>query len=349
MRRVRKRPAFGIVGVPAETAIAPDGAAGYGFLPRERLRTDRAGHDPALDASADAARRGDWRAVAAALSPASGDADRYHRTLCDVAELAVEDDAWLNAWLDAAPEDPGAWSVHAQAMTRLAWRLRSAAPAPDVRPEQWAGFHRVLRQSPAACARATTLAPDLATPWIVLMSCAQGLDWGHDRFRQIWAEVLARAPHSVAAHQRALYYWLPRWQGSAELAAAFVAETLARARPGTLLTGVQLEYLLLERVPGTDAEASAYYRGPEVAAALDAAVADLAAAPLDHPYRIHHRHWLSYFLTKAGRYGAAVEEFRAIDGYAGTRPWEWFADPAGMFSATRAEAVLGWQGTARVS
>jgi hypothetical protein len=153
----------------------------------------------------------------------------------------------------------------------------------------------------------------------------------------------------VAAHQRALYYWLPRWQGSAELAAAFVAGTLARARPGSLLTGVRLEYLFLERIPGTDPDRSAYHRGRELAEALDAAVADLAAAPPDHPYGIHHRHWLAYFLTRAGRYAEAVEAFRAIDGYAGARPWELFADPAGTFSAVRAEAVLGWQGAARVS
>jgi hypothetical protein len=353
MRRGAKQPAFGIVGAPVETAVTPDGvrqafdAAAHGFVPRERLRTDRAGHDPALDASADAAQRGDWHAVAAALPPASADPDRYHQMLSGVAELAVADDAWLNAWLDAAPEDANAWSAHAQAMVRLAWRLRTTAPAPEVLREQWAGFHRVLGQAPTACERAATLAPELATPWIVLMSCARGLGWDHDRFRELWAEVGARAPHSVAAHQAALHYWLPRWQGSAELAAAFVSDTLTRATPGCLLTGVRLEYLFLARTPGTDAERSAFHRGPELAGALDAALADLAAAPPDHPYRIHHRHWLAYLLTKAGRHAEAVEEFRAIDGYAGAPPWELFADPAVAFSTTRAEAVLGWPGASR--
>lgn len=197
-------------------------------------------------------------------------------------------------------------------------------------PEQRAGFRRVLRQAPAACERAAALAPESATPWIVPMACAQGLGWAHERFRDIWAKAGARAPHSVAAHQRALYYWLPRWQGSAELAAGFVADTLARAVPGRLLTGVQLEYLFLEQI-----------RGPQVAAALDAALADLAAAPPDHPYRIHHQHWLAYLLTKAGRHSEAVTAFRAVDGYAGARPWDLYADPAGTFAATRDEALRG--------
>jgi hypothetical protein len=153
----------------------------------------------------------------------------------------------------------------------------------------------------------------------------------------------------VAAHLTALNYWLPRWQGSAELAATFVADTLARATPGSLLTGVQLEYLFLERVPGADGQRSGYYRGPELAEALDAAVADLAAAPIDHPYRTRHQHWLAYFLTKAGRYAEAVAEFRAVDGYAGAWPWDLFNDPALTFSAVRGEAALGWQGAAQPS
>jgi hypothetical protein len=229
-------------------------------------------------------------------------------------------------------------------MVSLAWELRTSAPAGDVRPEQWAGFHRVLRQVPAACERAIALAPQLALPWMVLMPCAQGLGWDHDRFRGIWAEICARAPESVPAHQRALSYWLPRWRGSDELAAGFVAETLARARPGSLLTGVRLEYLFLERLRGSAEERKAYLRGPEVAEALDLALADLAAAPLDHPYRPHHTHWVAYYLTKAGRHAEAVEAFRAVDGYVGTRPWRLFANPAAVYASVRAEALLGWQG-----
>ena len=327
----RRQPAFGIVGAPVESADA----AAHGFVPRDRLRLDSDGPDPALDACTEAARRGDWRSVAAALPPVGGDPDRYHRMVCGVAELAVNDDAWLTAWLDGAPDDPGAWSVHARAMVRLAWQLRSGALAKDLLPEQWAGFHRVLGQAPAACARATSLAADLATPWIELLACARGLSWDHDRFRDTWAQVVARAPRSVPAHITALQYWLPRWSGSTELAEGFVADTLARATPGTLLTGVRLEYLFQERGPS--------FPGGELAEAIDAALADLAAAPADHPYRTRHRHWLAYFLTKAGRYAEAVEQFRAVDGYVGARPWDVYGDPAGVFSTTRAEALLGWQ------
>jgi hypothetical protein len=330
---VKKKPAFGIVDAP-RAPVPADGTAALGFVPRERIRTDRVGDDLMLDAAADAARRGDWRAVAAVLPPADADPDRYFRALSGIADLAVYDDTWLNAWLDATPDDPGAWCVYAQAMVRVAWELRTSASASEVLPEQWAGFRRVLGQVPAACERATALAPDSAAPWTVLMSCAQGQSWEHDRFRELWGEVVKRAPYSVAAHRRALQYWLPRWRGSDELASAYVAETIARAEPGRLLTGVRLEYLVMERTGD-------FHRSAEVAQAVDAALADLTAAPADHPYGRPHRHWLAYLLTKAGRYAEAVEQFRAVDGYAGAWPWELFADPAGTFAKTRAEAVHG--------
>lgn len=347
--RKTSRPAFGIVGAPTGSAAAPSGerqtvdVTAYGLVPRERLRTDRSGPDAVVDATVDAARRGDWHEVAGILAPLQADPDRYHRVCTSVAEVAVQDDAWLCTWLDAAPGDAGAWCVHAVAMVQLAWRLRTGVAAKDVLPGQWAGFSRVLRQAPAACERAAALAPHVATPWITLMSCAQGLGFDHRRFREIWAEVVKRAPSSVAAHRRALQYWLPRWQGSDDLAAGFVTETLARATPGRLLTGVLLEYLFLERAPAGATERTAYLQGPEVAEAIDAARADLAAAPADHPYRAQHRHWLAYLLTTAGRYAEAVEEFRAVDGYAGAWPWQLYADPAATFATTRAEALLGWQ------
>jgi hypothetical protein len=345
--RGTKRPAFGIVGQPVESASASGGTrqafdpVAYGFIPREQLRTDRP--DASMDSLIEASRRGDWPAIAAALAGLAADPDRHWRGVAAVADAASNDDGWLNAWLDTTPQDPHAWCVHAQAMVRLAWELRTGKPAREVKREQWIGFHRVLGQVPAACERAAALGPELAAPWIALMPAAQGLSWDNDRFREIWAEAVTRGPRSIPVHRAGLAYWLPRWQGSAELVAAFVADTLSRATPGSLLTLIRLEYLFLERVPGRDPQRSAYLHGTELGEALDTALADLAAGPADHPFGAHHRHWLAYFLTKAGRYREAVRHFRAVDGCLGARPWELHADPAGTYAATRAEAVLGEQ------
>jgi hypothetical protein len=343
--RASNRPAFGIVASPAvavPASVAAEEVTEAGFVPRPQFRTDLDSRTepPALTTCREAARHGDWATVAAHLPPVDADPDVLHHAIVTVAEFAVRDDTWLNAWLDGTPRDARAWCVHAEAMVRLAWELRSSGAAGTVSREQWIGFGRVLGQVPDACARTTTLAPGLASPWLTLITAAKGLGWNHDRFRQeVWAPVLSRAPRSVPAHVNALSYWLPRWQGSTELATAFLAETDSRATPGSLLTMVRLAYLFQERVPGKDS--APFYRGTELGGELDSALADLAAASPYHPYRAQMQHWLAYFLTRAGRYAEAVEQFRAIDGCIGARPWDWLADQAGSFAKLRSEAIRG--------
>jgi hypothetical protein len=348
----RAKPAAGVPGTPVPGNYAPGTAAApaagetvdvtaYGLTPQERLRTDLAGPDPVAESAKAAAGRGDWRAVSAAMRPLQMFPVLYQKVCAAAAEVAAEDEAWLYAWLDAAPDDADAWSVHAAALVSLAWKLRTSSAAKDVLPGQWAGFKRVLGQAPAACERATALAPHLAAPWIALMTCARGLGYEHDRFREIYAEAYRRAPSSLSVLRGGLMYWLPRWQGSDELAAQFVDESLARAVPGQLLTQLRLEYIYLERLPKDARERAAYCQGQEVGAALGQALDDLAAAPQDSPYLAPQRHWLAYYLTKAGRYHEAVQQFRAVDGYAFASPWTFFKLPAATFSATRAEALLG--------
>jgi tetratricopeptide (TPR) repeat protein len=114
-------------------------------------------------------------------------------------------------------------------------------------------------------------------------------------------------------------------------------------RKAARFSDLSLRYLYLERTPAGATERAAYLRRLEIAEAIDEARADLAAAPGDHPNRAEHRHLLAYALTKAGRYAEAVQEFQAVDGYAGAWPWQLHTDPAASFAATRAEALLGWQ------
>ena len=346
------RPAFGVVdgatGVPAPAAKPATPAetvdvTAYGLTPRAQLRTDAGNPDPAAEAAKAAAQRGDWRAVSAAMQPLQMDPNRYQQVCVAAAGVAENDEAWLFAWLDAAPSDADAWNVHAASLVTLAWKLRTSAAAKDVLPGQWIGFKRVLEQAPAACERAAELAPHLATPWISLMSCAQGLSYDHARFREIYAEGYRRAPSSLSVHRRGLQYWLPRWRGSDELAAQFVEKSLARAVPGQLLTQLRLEYLYFERLPKGTSERAAFFKGPEAAAALQESLADLAAARQDNPYLGAQQHWLAYFLTKAGRYPEAAAMFQAVDGYAGAWPWQLFNDPAATFAAVRAEALIGWE------
>lgn len=346
-------PAFGVVGVAAERSAAPGAVpraesrtvdvTAYGLTPGYLLRVDLDGPGSAAEPAQDAALRGDWTGVKSVLRSLEAHPLRYEQALAAAADVAAQQESWLYAWLDAAPGDAGAWGVHAQAIVVLAWALRTGAGGKDLLPAQEVGFLRVLNQAPAACERATALAPQLTAPWIALMSCALGLGYEPDRFRAIYAEAAGRAPSSLSVHRRGLLYWLQHCRGNGELAARFVADTLACAVPGQLLTQLRLEYLYLERAPRDAAAGATFYAGPEAGAALQQALADLAAAPADHPYLAAQRHWLAYFLTKADRFAEAMAQFKAVDGYARALPWLLFRDPAATFSATRAEALLGWQ------
>jgi hypothetical protein len=53
------------------------------------------------------------------------------------------------------------------------------------------------------------------------------------------------------------------------------------------------------------------------------------------------RHLLAAFLLRAERFQEAVEQFRAVDGYAGAAPWSYDADPAAAYAAQRARALAG--------
>ncbi|WP_030856164.1 hypothetical protein [Streptomyces sp. NRRL S-37] len=63
---------------------------------------------------------------------------------------------------------------------------------------------------------------------------------------------------------------------------------------------------------------------------VDAAPADVAAAPSDHPGAASVRHLPAYFLTRQGRHEAALLQFRLVDGYVDALPWRYWEDPAAV-------------------
>ncbi|MDI9886838.1 endonuclease/exonuclease/phosphatase family protein [Streptomyces sp. HNM0645] len=90
----------------------------------------------------------------------------------------------------------------------------------------------------------------------------------------------------------------------------------------------------------SDAKAADFPR-PEVVPLVDAALVDVAAARPDHPDTADVRHLLAYFLTRQGRYDAALEQFRIVDGYVDALPWRYWTDPAAVYCGWRDRAVRG--------
>ncbi|MCX3058397.1 hypothetical protein [Streptomyces beihaiensis] len=313
--------------------------ADLGLLSAERQNTKLAAPlSPALTVALAEARAGDWEPGASLLDETARTRDwerrawlAYHLGL-----LAAEDDAWLLSWESARPDDPGAALVRARSTVCLAWNLRGAKRAKFTSAEQFAGFQRTLPLADDQHARAAKLAPaDDPCPYIGMIWSALGLGRGHEEMRRIWEEITRRAPHHYQAHWTALQFWSAKWRGSEELARAFATKAAAGAPEGSLMTVFPL-IAHFEHDTSDDTEVD---RTPEMYAAVDAVLADVAAADPDHPRLAEVRHVLAYYLDLQGRWDEAVEQFRQVDGHVGALPWSYRADPAEHYCRTRDECV----------
>ncbi|MEJ8670863.1 hypothetical protein WKI71_28085 [Streptomyces sp. MS1.AVA.1] len=312
-------------------------AAQLGFLPGEQLDTDRAyAPDPRIAAVREAVRAGDWKAGAQFLAEAGRDWQERDRRSSVLADEAVKDDSWLLAWRTERPEDPDMALVFAESMIYLAWEVRGSATAKHTTQEQFAGFRRILDQAREACAQAQALAGDDPCPFIVEIPLAKGLGYPHERFEEIWAEIVERDPHHLAAHTSALQYWCAKWRGSHELAEGFARSAAEKGTPGQLLTLLPLEAYFEYEIQHSDLEQDEFYKRPEIVAAVDAALVDVAAAAAADPedWRIPQvRHLLASLLFWQDRYEAAAEQFRLVDGYIDAVPWSYRGGRDAMIKA----------------
>ncbi|GAA2493982.1 hypothetical protein GCM10010406_32540 [Streptomyces thermolineatus] len=314
-------------------------AAELGFLPAGQLDTERVGPpDPQVTAVLEAVRAGDWQAGARFLEEAGRNWQERDRRSSFLADEAMKDDSWLLAWRTARPQDPGAALVHAESLIYLAWELRGSKQAEHTTREQFEGFHRVLEQARAACREARELGGDDPCPYIVELPLAMGLGYPRADFEALWAEIVERDPHHLAAHTSALQYWCAKWRGSHELALEFGREAAAKGAPGQLLTSVLLDAYFEYEFAHGDLDPDEFYKRPEIVAAVDAALVDVAAAHAADPgdRRITAvRHTLANMLFWQDRYEAAVEQFRLVDGWIGSTPWSYSGNPVETYVKAR--------------
>ncbi|MEV3861070.1 hypothetical protein AB0J38_43025 [Streptomyces sp. NPDC050095] len=311
----------------------------FALTPVEEISADEAmAPDPLSEQAKSAVRAGNWQAGAAYLADAGRDWAERNRRANALAAEAVEDDAWLLAWRTARRDDPGAALVNARSLVDLAWTIRGGGLAGATTREQFDGFHRILAQAREAFDAAQALAGDDPCPFIAELPLAMGLGDPHERFEAIWAEVDKRDPHHVAAHRTALQYWCAKWRGSHEAAEAFGRAAAAKGRPGQLLSTVVLDAYFEYEITDETLNPGTYYQQPHIVAATDAALTDVAAAHAANPHdRLlpPARHMLGYFLYWQNRYEEALEQFRAVDGYAGTTPWSYYGDTAERYAKVR--------------
>ncbi|MEV5597449.1 hypothetical protein [Streptomyces sp. NPDC052496] len=314
-------------------------AAGADLLPPARQDTGRHCPDPEADAVTAALARGEWQTAAKAIGAAGTDWERRSRLVGVAADRAAEDDTWLRAWEAERPDDPDAAVVRAAAQVALAWEIRGAYRAEHTTAEQFAGFHRVLGGAREAFARAEALAlPGDPTPYVKKIPLYMGLGAPHEAMLDLWEDVVSRAPYHFEAHKSALQYWCAKWRGSAETARDFAGQAAAGAPRGSLLTVLRLIAWYEHHDDEAPAEA---YGWPEVMGMTDDVLRDVGAARPDDPRVATVRHLLAYFLTRQGRYEAALEQFREVDGYVDALPWHYHPEPAKTYCHFRTKALRG--------
>ncbi|MFJ8044416.1 hypothetical protein ACIRBX_28315 [Kitasatospora sp. NPDC096147] len=285
----------------------PAVAEQFGLVPNGGLVLGHTTLDDSARAALDAAGHGDWRPAAGYVEAAGRDWDERYDRIELLVSLAGRDDAWLNAWRLERPESSDAAAIQTAALVHAGWRIRGGGYSNTVTDEMAQGFRAKLAEARATGAEAVRLAPaDDPSPFLSQLALARGQNWTNDEFRALWAEVFARAPQHWDGHWQAMQYWCRKWHGSHELMHAFVDGAIAAAPAGSLLTLYRLDAYTEQY------DDAATRTGPELRAAVDALLADLAVARPDHPKAAAARGWAVRFLVGQGRYPEALAQLRAL-------------------------------------
>ncbi|MGW5851322.1 hypothetical protein ACWFQ8_25840 [Streptomyces sp. NPDC055254] len=294
-----------------------------GFVPEADLDTENAlPVTPERTAALKAVRSGDWEAGAAYVEAAGRDWEERWQRVRALADAAAEDDTWLTAWQAARPGDATAAVVQADTSIRVAWNVRGSQAGSRTTQEQFRLFHDLLVKAQELTHLAQRLAdPADPVPYMVEQPVAHGLGYPHARYRELWEQITGRAPKVLTAHTNALQYWSAKWRGSHELALEFARASASAGAPGELLSLLPLVAYIEQEVKEPELKPEHFFKEPEVVAAVDAALLDLAAADPDDPRALRLRHVLAWLLFWQDRDAEAVEQFRHIDGYIGGMPW----------------------------
>ncbi|MEV8363199.1 hypothetical protein [Streptomyces niveus] len=313
----------------------------YEFVRQEDLDLRLPGPDQDLLDVLDVVQRTqDWRAAAQLLAGTPKESEvRWQRVQAFAGAASLElqqrpgvGGAWLRAWRADSPKDAGGAQVHAEFLVQQAWR--SSAVGTDE-------FRIILEEARSVCGNAALLAPGDPVPYIVELAVARGLGYPHERFDQLWAKVIDRAPDHMGAHLAALHYWCEKWHGSREEADRFATASAARAPKGSLLAALPL-FALYEHLEDVTLVRD-FYGSAVVSKAMEGALYAVHAARPDDPMLAHVRHLLIHFLVGAGRWSEAMHQLVQVDGYIGALPWTVDEDPAALYATYRALAVAGYE------
>ncbi|MFF4670391.1 hypothetical protein ACFY1C_11025 [Streptomyces sp. NPDC001279] len=296
-----------------------------------------------------AVRSGDWRAGAVFLREAGRDRQERYRRAAVLQDEAAADDAWLLVWRAERPEDAGAALVHAGALIAVAAQAHGTRPTRHPTSEQSSVFRQVMARAREACHEAQALGGDDPCPYVAEIPCALALGYDRAECRALWAKIVVRGGPHLAADDTALRYWCHHWTGSYRQAGYLAHEAARRSSPGRLLSLLPLYAAFKEERSSSETDPDEYYKAPELIAAADACLADVAAAAATGPEdgrMVRARHMLAWTLYWQDRYEEAMEQFRLIDRPVADNvpspyaPWSYCTSPKSFFTRCHEYSAL---------
>ncbi|MFJ7194291.1 MULTISPECIES: hypothetical protein [unclassified Streptomyces] len=311
-------------------------SVGADLPPDEAVSVDAP--DPALRAALGSAADGDHGPARELLAQT-----REHRQwelrdgyVSRLAEAALHNPGWLDAWRAGHPEDPDAALVGADLCVHRAWEVRTGESSGQVTPDQFRAFFALLEDAAPVIGRAAELNPADPVPWRIALTHALGSRAPREVFDEYWAQALALDPHHYGCHTAALTYLCAKWHGSHTEMFDFAERAADTAPPGSKLHALPLfaalEYTVLS--PGAPPGPDPY--APRVAAAVARALDLSAAYAPDSREAAGFRNCLALMLLRTERWDEALDAFRSIGTRATKYPWAYFGDdPRQEFLETR--------------
>lgn len=312
-------------------------AVGAGLPPDEAVVLDVPGAP--LRAALAAAGAGDHAPARDLLSATRLGCEWERRDVyvAEMAQFALHNPGWLDAWLAASPDDPDATLVKADLSILQAWEIRSGARAKDVAPEQFKAFFALLKDAVPVIGSAAELNPSDPVPWRIALTHARGIQASREIFDAYWAEAVERSPHHYGCHATALQYLCAKWYGSHEEMFDFAEHAAEESLPGSKINALPLlaavEYDIVAGGAAGDGEDGEDVIDPaRLAAAVDRALELSTWYDPGDPEAAGFRNHLALMLLRASRWEEALAVFRDIGVHATSLPWAYLgADPLQEF------------------
>jgi hypothetical protein len=228
------------------------------FTPDFRLRAAY----PEVAAAEDAIRAGDWPAFRACYDAVPKWQGR--QLIMGAANEVAGSETFLKSVIERDPEDLVATTMYANRLINIGWEIRTDKRAKYVSAEQFAAFHKYLREAEQILIWVCARDPSFVPAWTNRLATSRGLELGQAETRRRYDHVARHDPHNMSAQNSLLQELCPKWHGSLEAMHAFASERAAAAPPGAhnavLIVDAHVEHWA--SLPNTESET--YFDRPNV-------------------------------------------------------------------------------------